>query len=151
MVKIQGSTVIARPVEEVFDFVADERNERKYNPNLVWVEKVTPGPISEGTRWAAMVESRGRQLDMDLEVTEYARPSRLGSTTSMPTAEISGAVTFLPDVDGTRLGWSWDLQPLGWARLMGPVLARVGGRHEQKLWADLKRYLEDVPHGRGER
>ena len=148
MVKIQGSTVIARPVEEVFDFVADERNERKYNPNLVWVEKVTPGPISEGTRWAAMVESRGRQLDMDLEVTEYARPSRLGSTTSMPTAEISGAVTFLPDVDGTRLGWSWDLQPLGWARFMGPVLARLGRRQEEKLWAGLKHYLEDVPHGR---
>ena len=151
MVKIQGSTVIARPVEEVFDFVADERNERKYNPNLVWVEKVTPGPISEGTRWAAMVESRGRQLDMDLEVTEYARPSRLGSTTSMPTAEISGAVTFLPDVDGTRLGWSWDLQPLGWARFMGPVLARLGRRQEEKLWAGLKHYLEDVPHGREDR
>jgi len=151
MVKIQGSTVIARPVEEVFDFVADERNERKYNPHLVWVEKVTPGPISEGTRWAAMVESRGRQLDMDLEVTEYARPSRLGSTTSMPTAEISGAVTFLPDADGTRLGWSWDLQPLGWARLIGPVLARLGRRQEERLWADLKRYLEDVPHRREDR
>jgi hypothetical protein len=26
MVRIEGSTVIARPVEVVFDFVADERN-----------------------------------------------------------------------------------------------------------------------------
>ncbi len=147
MVKIQGSTVIARPVEEVFDFVADERNETKYNPHLLRVEKVTPGPISEGTRWAATFESRGRQLDMDLEVTEYARPSRLGSTTSMPAAEISGAVTFLPDAEGTRLGWAWDLQPQGWARLMAPVLARVGRRQEERLWAGLKLYLENAAQG----
>jgi dienelactone hydrolase len=32
MVRIQGATVIARPVEDVFDFVADERNEPKYMP-----------------------------------------------------------------------------------------------------------------------
>ena len=144
MVKIQGSTVIARPVEEVFDFVADERNETKYNPHVLRVEKVTPGPISEGPRWAATFESRGRQLDMNLEVTEYARPSRLGSTTSMPAAEINGAVTFLPDAEGTRLGWSWDVQPQGWGRLMAPVLARVGRRQEERLWAGLKLYLESV-------
>jgi hypothetical protein len=44
MVKIDGSTVIARPVEDVFDFVADERNEPKYNPRMIRAEKVTPGP-----------------------------------------------------------------------------------------------------------
>ena len=60
MVKIDGSTVIARPVENVFDFVADERNEPKYNPRMVRAEKVTPGPIAKGTRWLATIESRGR-------------------------------------------------------------------------------------------
>jgi hypothetical protein len=34
MVQIRGETVIARPVGEVFDFVADERNEPKYNPHM---------------------------------------------------------------------------------------------------------------------
>ena len=60
MVKIDGSTVIARPVENIFDFVADERNEPKYNPRMVRAEKVTPGPIAKGTRWLATIESRGR-------------------------------------------------------------------------------------------
>ena len=32
MVRIEGEIVIKRPVEEVFDFVADERNEPRYNP-----------------------------------------------------------------------------------------------------------------------
>ena len=77
MVKIQGSTVIARPVEDVFDFVADERNEPKYNPRMVRAEKTTPGPVAKGTRWSATIESRGRPLDMTMEVTDYARPDRL--------------------------------------------------------------------------
>lgn len=32
MIHIEGEIVINRPPEEVFDVVADERNEPKYNP-----------------------------------------------------------------------------------------------------------------------
>jgi hypothetical protein len=32
---IQGEIIIQRPAEEVFDFVADERNEPRYNPRMV--------------------------------------------------------------------------------------------------------------------
>jgi hypothetical protein len=48
MVKIDGSTVIARPVENIFDFVADERNEPKYNhPRMVRAEKGYAGADSQ--------------------------------------------------------------------------------------------------------
>jgi uncharacterized protein YndB with AHSA1/START domain len=144
MVRIQGSTVIARPVEDVFDFVADERNEPKYNPRLTRAEKVTPGPVAKGTRWSATIESRGGPLDMKMEVTDYTRPTRLGSTTSMSTVEINGAVTFEPDPAGTRLSWSWDLQPKGLFRVMGPLIARIGSRQEAETWAGLKRYMEST-------
>jgi uncharacterized protein YndB with AHSA1/START domain len=144
MVKIEGSTVIARPVEEVFDFVADERNEPKYNPRMTRAEKVTTGPIAEGTRWSATVTARGRPLDMQIEVTDYARPHRLGSITSMTTAQIQGTVTFEPDPAGTRLRWSWDMRPKGMLKLMGPVISRIGRRQEAQTWAGLKRYLEST-------
>ena len=142
MAKIHGSTVIARPVEEVFDFVADERNEPKYNRRMVRVDKVTPGPITDGTRWSATVESRGQPIELNIEVTDYTRPSRLASTTRMPAAEIRGAVTFEPAPGGTRMRWSWELQPKGALRLMGPVIARLGRRQETEIWAGLKRYME---------
>ena len=35
MAQIQGEVFIRRPVEEVFDFVADERNEPTYNRNML--------------------------------------------------------------------------------------------------------------------
>ena len=145
MVKIQGSTVIARPVEDVFDFVADERNEPKYNPRMVRAEKVTPGPVAKGTRWSATVESRGRRpVDMEMVVTDYTRPTRLGSTTRMSTAEIRGAVTFEPDPAGTRMRWSWQLQPKGTLKLLGPLIARLGRRQEAQIWTGLKRYMEST-------
>jgi hypothetical protein len=42
---IEGEIQIAQPPEAVFDVVADERNEPRYNPRLSEVEKITPGPI----------------------------------------------------------------------------------------------------------
>jgi Polyketide cyclase / dehydrase and lipid transport len=146
MVKIEGSTVIARPVEDVFDFVADERNEPKYNPRMIRAEKATPGPIGKGTRWLATIESRGRPLDMTMEVTDYTRPTRIGTLTSMSTAEIRGSVTFKPDPAGTKMRWSWELRPKGVFRLMGPIIARIGRRQEAEIWAGLKRHLEARNH-----
>lgn len=145
MVKIHGSTVIARPVEDVFDFVADERNEPTYNRHMLRADKLTPGPIGNGTRWSATVESRGRPLDLEIEVTDYARPHRLGSTTRMVTGEIRGAVAFEPDAVGTRMRWSWELRPKGVLKLAGPLIAHLGRRQEAEIWAGLKRHLESPP------
>jgi carbon monoxide dehydrogenase subunit G len=143
MVKVEGSTVIARSPEVVFDFVADERNEPKYNPQMVRAEKVTEGPIAEGTRWSATIMSRRRPLDMQMEITDYSRPSRLETVTSMSTAEIRGALTFRPEGEGTRMAWSWELEPRGVLRLLGPLVARMGRRQEEVIWASLKSYLEN--------
>ena len=51
MAQIQGKLVIHRPVHEVFDFVADERNEPRYNPRICRAEKLLPGSIGCGTRF----------------------------------------------------------------------------------------------------
>ena len=54
MIHIEGEIVINRPVEEVFDVVSDERNEPRYNPRLLWVEKISSG------RTCASVPARAR-------------------------------------------------------------------------------------------
>ena len=53
MADIEGEIIIHRPVEVVFDFVADERNEPLYNPAMIQVEKISEGPIAAGTRFKA--------------------------------------------------------------------------------------------------
>ena len=46
MARIAGEVTIESPVEEVFDLVADERNEPGYNRGIIRAEKVTAGPVA---------------------------------------------------------------------------------------------------------
>lgn len=140
--RIEGEIVIARPVEEVFDFVADERNEPLFNPRMVRAEKVSPGPIGPGTRFRAEIKSMGRTAATTIETTGYERPRRLASTTRMSTMDIEGVLLFDPVDGGTRMRWLWDLRPRGVLRLMSPMIGRMGRRQEQATWAGLKRRLE---------
>lgn len=145
MATIQGEILIGRPVKEVFDFVADERNETKYNPRMLRVEKVTDGTIGNGTQFRATTKSMGRPLTMLLETTEYQRPQRLANTTSTSSATIRGVLTFEPDPGGTLLRWSWNIQPRGALKFLSPFIGHIGKRQEATNWASLKRYLESMP------
>jgi hypothetical protein len=52
--------------------------------------------------------------------------------TRMATADIYGAVTFVPDAGGTRMSWSWDLRPKGMLKLATPLFAAAGRRQEKR-------------------
>lgn len=142
MTTIAGSIRIERPIDDVFDFVADERNEPTYNPRLGSVEKTTPGPIGNGTRWHAVATSGKRATPFELEITEYARATRLASVTHIGAVDISGALTFVAEADGTRLNWTWNLRPKGMLKLATPLLAALGRRQERRIWSGLKAHLE---------
>ena len=82
---------------------------------------------------------------MTIEFTTYERPTRLGSTTSMSTANTSATLTFEPDPQGTRMRWSWDVRPKGVSKLLTPLINWMGTHQEEVIWASLKRHLETTP------
>jgi hypothetical protein len=143
MTRIAGEIVIHRPVDEVFDFVADERNEPRYNPRMRWAEKISPGPVGLGTRFRAETAAMGRRAEMTIEITAYDRPRRLASSTHLSTMDIHGTLDFAPFPWGTRMRWSWELEPRGVLALMSPLIAHLGRRQEVAIWASLKRILEE--------
>lgn len=142
---IEGEITIGRPVDVVFDYVADQTNEPRYNPAMVRAEKQTSGPIGEGTRFASTVKSGGRTAEMLIETTGYDRPRLLSSTTRMQQMDIDYTLTFEPVAGGTRMRWSGTLQPKGGFRLLGPLLTWMGRRQERRIWSSLKRHLESAP------
>ena len=103
MVHIEAEIVIGRPVEEVFDFVADERNEPRYNAQMRRAEKISEGPIGLGTQYRAEVVSGRQVVAMVIECTGYERPRMLASTTRMSSMDIRYALTFDPVLHGTRM------------------------------------------------
>ena len=143
MAKIEGAIVICRPVDVVFDTVADQRNEPRYNPAMSRSEKITDGPIGVGTRFRATTAGRRRPLDMLIEYTGFDRPHSLASSTRMAAADIHGTLTFAPHPAGTLLRWSWEVSPNRTYRLLTPLIAWLGGRLEQRTWTGLKQMLEN--------
>jgi uncharacterized protein YndB with AHSA1/START domain len=142
VVRIEGEIVINRPVEEVFDFVADERNEPRFNPRMRLAEQISDGPIGVGTRFRAEIVSMGRPLEMVIQFTGYERPRRLASSTHMSSTDTQGALTFDPVPEGTRMRWSWEVEPRGILKLMTPLVASMGRRQEERIWTGLKHLLE---------
>ena len=143
MIHIDGEIVITRPVETVFDFVADERNEPRFNPQMLRAEQISPGPIGLGTRFRAEAARRGRPVEMFIEFTVFERPRRLASSTRLSGMEVHGALIFDTVPEGTRMRWHWELAPRGLLKLLTPLIARMGRQQEEAIWAGLKRVLEE--------
>jgi len=142
VIHIKGDIVIDRPVEDVFDYVADECNEPSYNAQMRHAEKISDGPIGVGTQYRAEVVSRGRPVSMVIEFTEYERPRRLASKTTMSAMNIAYTLTFEPVGEGTRMGWSGEIEPHGMLKLMGPLVGWMGRRQERRIWTGLKGLFE---------
>ena len=145
MARIEGAIVIDRPVDVVFDYVADQGNEPAYNPQMVRAEKITPGPVGKGTQFRSAVASRGRTAEMLIECTGYDWPRLFASTTTMAQADISYTLTFEPAGAGTRMRWAGQVRPKGALRLVGPLISWLGIRQERRIWANLKTHLETAP------
>ena len=138
---ITGHVRIAAPLEQVFDTVADSRNEPSFNPAMTGVELLTPAPIGLGTRFLAHMGKA--DMEMFVELTEFERPHRLGSLTTSSMMETSGALTLTAEGDETVMGWDWQVHPKGWFRLLGPLVGPLGARMERRIWTALKHKLEN--------
>ena len=123
----------------MFDFVADERNEPRYNPRMRDAEHISAGPIGSGTRFRTELETMGQTMPMIVEFTGHEQPRRLASLTRSSMMENQGALTFESVLGGTR---SWEVRPRGALRLMAPLVGVIGRRQERSIWGNLKRLLE---------
>jgi hypothetical protein len=81
VLKIDLSTLINRPVEEVFAVVSNPEGYRRWSPRLVDVKKTTEGPVGLGTTWRLVRQVLGQRLQGDLELVEY-EPNRTSPWTA---------------------------------------------------------------------
>ncbi len=138
MTVIRNTILISRPIEEVFDFAVDSRNEFKWNPKVRVMTKVTDGPIGLGTRMAAKWTM---SVHIEMECTEYERPYRWAWANGGPIA-VTVTVRLSEEAGGTRLHAAFDARAHGPARLFFPVFMRIMGKEEARNMGYLKACLE---------
>jgi uncharacterized protein YndB with AHSA1/START domain len=129
--RFEGTTVIDRPIEEVFAFLADGENDPRFSPRVVEITKTTDGPPGVGTVYKSTVKDAGMTTHREFEVTEFVAPTRIRwaerskNTVTAP----EGGYDLAPEGDGTRVTIHNVLQGNG---LLGTLLAPLALRAARK-------------------
>jgi len=142
MLKIEISTVINRPVEEVFAVASNPETYRKWSPGLIEVKRISEGPIGVGTTWRLVREALGQRLEAALELTEY-EPNRKFTLDSKARPFPGEARWSFDAVEGgTRVSVVVQAEPGGFFKLAEPLLASMVKRQFEADLANLKDLME---------
>jgi uncharacterized protein YndB with AHSA1/START domain len=126
-----GATIgIDRPVGEVFAFLADGENDRKFSPRIIEIAKTTDGPPGVGTVYASTAKDGGIKMKHEFELTEFEPPSRIRwkELTRHPVVVTEGGYDLAPAGEGTQLTFFNELEGRG----IGVLLVGLALRSARK-------------------
>jgi uncharacterized protein YndB with AHSA1/START domain len=143
MIKLENSVVINRPIDEVFEFMANSENNPQWQSGAQEVMKTSEGPIDVGTTYTSVSKILGRGIESTVEYTAYEPNGRLaGKTTSGP-IPFQFETTFEPVAEGgTKVTSSGEGDVGGFFKLAEPLVARMLKRQTESDTANLKDLLE---------
>jgi uncharacterized protein YndB with AHSA1/START domain len=75
--EFSASTVIDRPIAEVFVFLAQGTNDPKFSPRVQEIRQATDGPIGVGTLFESTVKDAGMTSSRTFELTTVEAPTRI--------------------------------------------------------------------------
>jgi carbon monoxide dehydrogenase subunit G len=129
--RFEGTAVIDRPIEDVFAFLADGENDKKFSPRVLEIAKTTEGPPGVGTVYASTVKDAGFKSKREFKLTEFESPTRIRWTEISKNMIVvpEGGYDLAPKGDGTQLTVFNEFEGRGFGKLLvGPALrsARKG-------------------------
>jgi len=142
MAEIEVSTVINRPIEEVFAFAANIENNPQWQSSVSEARITSEGPIGVGTTYRYVAQLLGRQMDTVGEYTAY-EPNRKYSfkSTSGP-FPIEGGLTCEAAEGGTKVALAVEADIGGFFKIAEPLVVRMIRRQMEADMGNLKDLLE---------
>jgi uncharacterized membrane protein len=142
MARLEISTVINRPVEEVFAFLSNPENSPKWSSGSSDVKITSAGPIGVGSTYQSVRTVLGRRIESENEVTAY-EPNRSYATKSKSgPVPMESRVTFERVEGGTRVTGTLVGDPGGFFKLAEPLLVSMIKRQLEADLANLKDLME---------
>ena len=72
-----GTTVIDKPIDAVFEFLAAGVNDPKFSPRVQEIRQTTQGPVGVGTVFESTVKDAGMKTSRKFEYTTFERPTKI--------------------------------------------------------------------------
>lgn len=141
---IEESIVIDRPRDEVFAFMNDPDNVPVWNSNVIEYERITEGPLKQGTQNRVKAKVVGKTLEATNEVTEFEEGRRVVSRTIDSPLAVEGETRFEETSGGTRVTFHQEAEIPGgfFGRLAEPLVARMFAKDVRANLEKLKELLE---------
>lgn len=134
----------SRPRDAVtaFAFVADPRNEPRWNPAAIGVEDLAPVPITSGTRCVVVGRTMSREMRVSLEIVEHKPPRHIRTLGSSGPMRFDTTFEIEPAGVAASVTMSVAVTAVGAARIVAPVLRAGFSRRLAKLASRLERAIE---------
>jgi uncharacterized protein YndB with AHSA1/START domain len=144
MPQAQHSVTVARPVDEVFAFVADGERGPEWRTGIVDIRRVAGQGM--GARYVQGVRGpMGRRIAADYEITAHEPGRRLEFQTIAGPVRPRGRYDFAAVDGGTRLTFSLEAELSGLRRLLMGSMVQGTMNAEAQALEKLKQVLEAGP------
>ena len=141
MPSAQHSVSIRRPVGEVFAFVADGENAKRWRPGVLDVARQSGEGLGATYRQGVRGPG-GRRIPADYEITAFEPNSRIAFRAIAGPVRPTGEYRFTPDGDGTKVDFALDATVTGWKRLLMGRAVQSTMDAEMRTLETLKAMLE---------
>ena len=142
MTKIEHTLTIERPVEEVWDYLMDARNDPVWMAHVVEVGRGADQPVVPGLEIDETVKFLGKRLPVTMKITEHEPQRRSAIELTGSPVPGRGSYELEPVDGGTRLKASLETGAHGFFKLAEPVFARMARRDFVGNFQNLKDLLE---------
>ena len=139
---------IARPPQQVFEYLRDYANEAKWqSDHVAQVIVEPPGPAKVGTRFHKVRRTAMGEQRFTEEVTEMDEASRRWTDVTMtgPFRGTTGAWQILVEEGGSRVRLIATMRAQGLWRLLLPMIDRSAAKDLHAEFMNLKTVLESTP------
>ena len=142
MINLNMSTMIYRPVKQVFDFMSTPENDFQWQYGTLASARISEGLSQVGTSFRSIGHLLGRRVQSTFEVTEYEPNRKYGFKSLSGPLRSNTSYTFEVDKGVTRIDISTQVNAINFFQVNQGVLEKGMKKQLKENLAMLKDLLE---------
>jgi uncharacterized protein YndB with AHSA1/START domain len=144
MIRAEQTSIIDRPIEDVFRYVGDQTNTPNWQAGLLEVRRTSDGPLGVGTTHTFVRSFMRRRMEADNIYVAYVPNELISFKTTSGPVRLEASYIFESTVGGTRLTSRIEMDASGFMSLAEPLIA-AGLKREMKAAFRLLKDLLETP------
>ncbi len=142
MMSTEASQEIARAPQDVFNFVADVRNDPQWHTDVLSAELTQGSGDTVGSVYQIKVKPQMGMTGGTVKVASYEAPRRIVFDVDMGRMKPTTTFTVEQAGAGARISRKVEMEPTGMMKLMAPLMGGMFRKRNVMFLGNLKRALE---------